>query len=312
MTSALPPSAPPPTVDQPPGSWPPPPPPGPAPRPQLRRSRSDKVIGGVAGGLAEYTGVDALLWRVGAIALTLAGGSGIIIYVLLWLLMPAAPPAQPGDGATAVDRVRTGPRSAVPGVTAAALLIVLGLAVLLSQFTDLHIGARGFLGSALLVVGVGLVIGAITGVGRGAKGGLIALGVLLSAALVVVSAVHLPHGPVGDRTFRPSTAAAVEPTYEHAAGDLTVDLRDVDVSDRDAPIVTRIEHGIGDVEVLVPSSADARVTVDNGVGDTEVFGDGADSGFYPGTGTAAWTDDGVPEFRISIHSGAGDVTVSRG
>jgi phage shock protein PspC (stress-responsive transcriptional regulator) len=270
------------------------------------------VIGGVAGGLAEYTGVDALLWRVGAIALTLAGGSGVIIYVLLWLLMPAAPPAQPGDGTTAVDRARSGPRSAVPGVTVAALLIVAGIGVLLTQFTDVHLGARGFLGTGLLVVGVGLVVGAVTGVGRGAKGGLIGLGIVLSAALVAVSAVHLPHGPVGDRTFRPTTAAAVEPTYEHAAGDLTVDLRDVDLSELSSPIVTRIDHGIGDVEVLVPSSADTRVVVDNGIGSTEVFGDDADSGFYPGTGTAAWTGDGVPEFRISIHSGAGDVSVSRG
>jgi phage shock protein PspC (stress-responsive transcriptional regulator) len=312
MTSALPPSAPPPAIEPPPGSWPPPPPPGPPVRPQLRRSRTDKVIGGVAGGLAEYTGVDALLWRVGAIALTLAGGSGIIIYVLLWLLMPAAPQLQPGDGSTAVSRVRTGPRSAVPGVTVAALLIVAGIGVLLTQFTAIDLGARGFLGTALLVVGVGLVVGAVTGVGRAAKGALIGLGLVLSAALAVVSTVHLPNGPVGDRTFRPTTAAAVEPTYEHAAGDLTVDLRDVDVSDLTGPVVTRIDHGIGDVEVLVPSSADARVVVDSSIGNTDVFGEDADSGFYPGTGTAAWTDDGVPEFRISIHSGAGDVEVSRG
>jgi phage shock protein PspC (stress-responsive transcriptional regulator) len=311
MTSALPPSAPPPTVDQPPGFWPPPPPPGPAPRPQLRRSRSDKVIGGVAGGLAEYTGVDALLWRVGAIALTLAGGSGIIIYVLLWLLMPAAPPAQPGDGTTAVDRVRTGPRSAVPGVTMAALLIVVGLAVLLSQFTDLHIGARGFIGSALLVVGVGLVIGAITGVGRGAKGGLIGLGVLLSAALVVVSAVHLPNGAVGDRTYRPITAAGVEPVYEHSVGDLTVDLSGVDVSDLSRPITTRIDHGLGDIDVVVPRSADVRITVDNGLGESHVFGETSDGGYFAGIGSP-WSGDDDPEFRITVDSGVGDVEVSRG
>jgi phage shock protein PspC (stress-responsive transcriptional regulator) len=310
MTSALPPSAPPPVGDQPWGSWPPPPPTGPAPRPQLRRSRSDKVIGGVAGGLAEYTGVDALLWRVGAIALTLAGGSGLIIYLLLWLLMPAGPPAQPGDP-SAAERVRTGPRSAVPGVTVAALLIVIGLGVLLTHFTDLDLGARGFLGTALLVVGVGLVVGALTGVGRGAKGGLIGLGIVLAAALAAVTSIDLPNGDVGDRTYRPATASAVEGVYEHAAGDLTIDLRDVDLTGLSSPIVTRIEHGIGDVDVLVPRSADVRVTSDTGIGETDLFGDSSDSGTFPGFG-APWSGDDELEFQIAIESGAGDVEVSRG
>jgi phage shock protein PspC (stress-responsive transcriptional regulator) len=311
MTSALPPSAPPPFTDQQQSSWPPSPPPqpGPAPRPPLRRSRTDKVIGGVAGGLAEYTGIDALLWRVGTIALTIAG-PGLIIYVLLWLLMPAGPPAQPG--ATAPDRARSGPRSPVPGVTAAALLIVVGVAVLLAEFTDVHIGARGVLGSALLVVGVGLVVGAITGLGRGAKIGLIGLGLLLSAGLVVASTVHLPSGDIGDRTYRPTTASQVESNYRHGAGNLVVDLSGVDLPGPAGPIVTRIDSGIGDVHVLVPASADVDVTVDPGISDADVFGGGAHSGFFRGSGTAAWSGDSSPEFRITVHSGAGNVVVSRG
>jgi phage shock protein PspC (stress-responsive transcriptional regulator) len=61
----------------------------PAARSRLTRSRTDKMLGGVAGGLSEHTGVDAVLWRVAFIALTVAGGSGILAYALLWLLMPA-------------------------------------------------------------------------------------------------------------------------------------------------------------------------------------------------------------------------------
>src|SRR5215212_4398490 len=119
---APPPAGPPPPADPP--MWqPPPPPPGPPVRPQLRRSRTDKILGGVSGGLAEYSGIDALLWRVGFVALTLAGGTGIIVSLLLWLLMPAGPAVAPGTAVEKQARPPAGPRSPVPGVTIAALLI---------------------------------------------------------------------------------------------------------------------------------------------------------------------------------------------
>jgi phage shock protein C len=47
------------------------------------------MIGGVAGGLAEYSGIDPILWRVGFVGLTIAGGAGFVVYLLLWALMPA-------------------------------------------------------------------------------------------------------------------------------------------------------------------------------------------------------------------------------
>src|SRR3954467_15164003 len=128
MTTAPPPAAPPPSPPPPldPPAWPPPPPPPmPPARPQLRRSRTDKILGGVSGGLAEYSGIDALLWRVGFVALTLAGGTGVIVYLLLWLLMPAGAPAYPG-APQGRQRPPAGPRSPVPGVTIAGLLIVVG------------------------------------------------------------------------------------------------------------------------------------------------------------------------------------------
>jgi phage shock protein PspC (stress-responsive transcriptional regulator) len=61
----------------------------------LLRSSTNKVLGGVCGGLAEYTNTDPLLWRVGFVALALMG-AGILVYPVLWLLMPAAGP----DGST--------------------------------------------------------------------------------------------------------------------------------------------------------------------------------------------------------------------
>ena len=64
---------------------------GPTMRPRLRRSASDRMIGGVCGGLADYSGIDSVLWRVGFVALTLAGGSGILVYLILWVLTPSDP-----------------------------------------------------------------------------------------------------------------------------------------------------------------------------------------------------------------------------
>ena len=121
-------------------------------------------------------------------------------------------------------RAVAGPRSPVPGVTIAGLLIVVGALVLLTRFTSWDVGPRGFLGGALLVVGLGLVAAAFIG-GRRARGGLIALGIILSFALIVsASGPWRFGGGVGDRTYRPVTADQVRPVYELGAGDLTVDL----------------------------------------------------------------------------------------
>ncbi len=57
---------------------------------RLTRSNSQKMIAGVCGGIAEYLGWDVTIVRLLWIVLTLAGGSGILIYLILWLVMPQA------------------------------------------------------------------------------------------------------------------------------------------------------------------------------------------------------------------------------
>jgi phage shock protein PspC (stress-responsive transcriptional regulator) len=70
------------------------PPPSPSPPPgvaalgALRRSRSERWLGGVCGGLARSTGVEAWIWRLLFALLTLFGGAGALVYLLLWLLVP--------------------------------------------------------------------------------------------------------------------------------------------------------------------------------------------------------------------------------
>jgi phage shock protein C len=64
-------------------------PPAVAPRFTLRRSRTDRMLGGVCGGLAESLGADAALLRVLLVALTLiTGGAAAIVYAAAWALAP--------------------------------------------------------------------------------------------------------------------------------------------------------------------------------------------------------------------------------
>ena len=60
-----------------------------APGRLLRRRTSDRVIGGVAGGLGDYFNVDPLLIRIGFVGLIIFGGAGLVLYLVAWLLMPA-------------------------------------------------------------------------------------------------------------------------------------------------------------------------------------------------------------------------------
>ena len=55
----------------------------------LRRRTSDRVIGGVAGGIADYFNVDPLLIRIGFVGLIIFGGAGLVLYLVAWLLIPA-------------------------------------------------------------------------------------------------------------------------------------------------------------------------------------------------------------------------------
>ena len=57
---------------------------------KLFRNPDDKVIGGVASGLSAYFGVEALYVRLALVILTFAGGSGLLIYLILWIITPVA------------------------------------------------------------------------------------------------------------------------------------------------------------------------------------------------------------------------------
>jgi len=68
---------------------------GPQPAPameainSLRRSITDSWVGGVCGGLARATGVESWIWRLIFVVLFLFGGTGLLLYILLWIFVPS-------------------------------------------------------------------------------------------------------------------------------------------------------------------------------------------------------------------------------
>lgn len=55
----------------------------------FRRSRTDRWFGGVCGGMARSTGMEAWVWRLIFTVLFICAGAGLLLYVLLWLFVPS-------------------------------------------------------------------------------------------------------------------------------------------------------------------------------------------------------------------------------
>ncbi len=58
---------------------------------KLYRSKSNRQLAGVCGGLAEYFNLDPTLIRVLFVLLAVLGGSGVVLYVAMWIIVPKQP-----------------------------------------------------------------------------------------------------------------------------------------------------------------------------------------------------------------------------
>jgi phage shock protein PspC (stress-responsive transcriptional regulator) len=141
--SERPPEAPPGEQAPPPATAPPPPPiepppatpgAGPAPAPgtvrRLTRRPDRRMIAGVAGGIADYLGIEAWVVRIGFVVLVPFGGFGLLAYLIAWLLVPVAGSDQ-SLATSVLHRPPSGWRSYV-GVG----LILLAVAILASAFSE--------------------------------------------------------------------------------------------------------------------------------------------------------------------------------
>jgi phage shock protein PspC (stress-responsive transcriptional regulator) len=129
-------------------------PPPPAPRPPLRRSQSDRVLAGVAGGFARWLGIDPVIVRVVLVVLAVFGGSGLLLYLIGWLFIP-------DEGAAASQAEKFIDESRRPNSTARTVLIVVGIVVGVILFANLVgalFGGWGGSGSVVLLLAVGALV----------------------------------------------------------------------------------------------------------------------------------------------------------
>ena len=62
---------------------------------RLQRSRTERMIAGVCGGIAEYFEVDPTLVRLIWVAVSLMAGVGVLLYLIMWVVMPLEHPELP-------------------------------------------------------------------------------------------------------------------------------------------------------------------------------------------------------------------------
>jgi len=133
---------------------PPPAPPStaePAGRRRLTRSRSDRVLGGVAGGIGRHLGIDPVIVRLAFVAFVLAAGSGIVAYIIAWIVIPDEP-----EGGVGLPPIAPGPGGATSTYAGLALIGVGGLLLVDRLFPG--ISWRFLPPIALILLGVVLIV----------------------------------------------------------------------------------------------------------------------------------------------------------
>jgi phage shock protein PspC (stress-responsive transcriptional regulator) len=133
---------------------------------RLYRSASDKVFGGVAGGIAEYFAIDPVIIRVIFVLLAIFGGGGLLIYIVLWIaLQEKGSATNPTESSFEMPHFQkeTDFKPACPrdnktfNLVIAILLIGIGATLLLDHFL-MPVVFRHFWPVLLVVAGVFLLV----------------------------------------------------------------------------------------------------------------------------------------------------------
>ena len=285
---------------------------------RLQRSRSDRMLAGVSGGLARYFEIHPAVFRVGFVVLTLLGGAGILIYAAAALVIPDE--GKEDSIATAALRNRRDRPWPLIGL---GLLAVAG-AILLSRATLWPDGDWWWL---FLIAG-GVILWLTRNPGTGATEDATELAardsrrvrrVLGTFAIVVASLVTLAlvaaaiflavfdvDGSIGDRRYEVTQAEDLRDDYRLGIGSMTLDLGDLKLSAGETHVDARVD--VGDLNVIVPADVALRIHGTAEVGEVELpDGLGADGRNVE----SDLIETGPRVLVLDAHVGAGSVQVER-
>jgi phage shock protein PspC (stress-responsive transcriptional regulator) len=234
--------------------------PNPVPK-RLERAKEGRMLTGVAAGMGRYLGIDANLVRIGFIALTFLGGSGILVYLAAAALLPGE-----GGEPPFIRTLRLPWRSGAGRAAMGAALLVLGAAAVLGSIESVHWDTAAAIG----VVGLGVVL--IAAAFAGGARWLIVPGLLLAGSVGFLKAadVHL-RGGWGDRDIAVASVADLHDRYDLSAGQLRLDLRDLQLAQGEDRTV-RARVGMGDLVIRVPQGVTVDADARSGAGEVELFG----------------------------------------
>jgi len=250
----------------------------------LQRSRSDRMLAGVSGGLARYFEIHPAVFRVGFVVLTLLGGAGILIYLAAALVMPDE--GKEDSIATAALRNRRDRPWPLIGLG----LLAVAVAILLSRATLWPDGDTWWL---FLIAG-GLILWLTRHSGadpdadvkelaakdshrvrRVLRGIVITIASLLTLVVVAVAIfmavfdVHVGRG-IGDRRYVVTDVRALDAEYRLGIGTLELDLGNLQLPAGETRVETSID--VGDLQVIVPAGVALRVHAEVQAGRIDVLG----------------------------------------
>jgi phage shock protein PspC (stress-responsive transcriptional regulator) len=276
---------------------------------RLERSRSDRKVAGVAGGLARYFDLDPVIYRVAFIVLTLLGGSGLLLYVAAVFVIPDEGKEDSIAGGIIRDR-----RDRPWAVIGLGLLALAGLAFLSSvDFWPNDDGAW------ICFAVLGAIILWVQRRGDAGKRSWlrITLGVLTALVVAAVAAAtvaafsvgHVTDG-VGERVYHVTSTDTLAPRYKLGIGRLDLDLTNVDLPAGTTRLALKL--GVGELHVAAPAGTIVRYHADvhgGNIAVSDVEHDGwriARDGIL-GDGAAS----GAPVLEIDADIGFGEFRLDR-
>jgi phage shock protein PspC (stress-responsive transcriptional regulator) len=285
---------------------------------RLQRSRSDRMVAGVAGGLARYFEIHPAVFRVGFVVLTLLGGAGILIYAAAALVIPDE--GKEDSIATAALRNRRDRPWPLIGLG----LLAAAVAILLSQATlwpDSDVWWIFLLAGGLILWFTRHPAASPTEDAkelaardsRRLRRALRTLAIVVASLITIVLlaiaaflAVFDVQGTIGDRTYNVTRVENLRDEYRLGIGSMRLDLGALQLPPGETRVGARVD--VGELDVVVPAGVALKIHGTAEVGEVELpDGLGADGRNVE----IDLTENGPRVLVLDAHVGAGAVEVER-